>query len=196
TVPSLAQAVVNEPRTRAVVEGYLRYGEGRPALVFAVSVEHAQQISQALGAAGVPAAAVIGEMGKGERAQVLADFRSGSLQALVSCEVLTEGYDERRVSCVVMARPTKSEALYTQCVGRGLRTDPDRGKEDCLVLDVVDRASKHAVIVASQLFGPRVRDCRGEDIRDAARREAARRALETVSPTVAQAARWEMGQET
>ena len=35
-----------------------------------------------------------------------------------------------------MARPTKSEGLYAQCVGRGARLA--EGKEDCLVLDFVD----------------------------------------------------------
>ena len=50
--------------------------------------------------------------------------------------VLTEGFDDPGVSCVAMARPTRNEGLYAQCVGRGTRLFP--GKTDCLILDFVD----------------------------------------------------------
>jgi superfamily II DNA or RNA helicase len=193
---ALAPVVVTEARTRAVVDGYLEHGEGRPALVFAVNLDHASQIRKALEAVGVPAASVTGKMDPGTRQQVLADFGEGKLRVLVSCQVLTEGYDEPGVSCVVMARPTKSQALYAQCVGRGLRVDPERGKKDCLVLDVVDRACRHRVVVASDLFGARVVDCRGQDIREAARQERARWPLEPLSPTASKEARWDLGEET
>lgn len=51
--------------------------------------------------------------------------------------VLTEGFDEPSISCIAMARPTKSQSLYIQCIGRGLRLWP--GKQDCLVLDFTDK---------------------------------------------------------
>src|SRR5262249_10824684 len=56
-------------------------------------------------------------------------------------------------------------------------------------------ASKHRVVVASQLFGARVADCHGQDIRDAARQEQARWALEPLRPTAAQEARWALGED-
>jgi DNA repair protein RadD len=40
------------------------------------------------------------------------------------------------VRCIVLARPTKSEILFVQIIGRGLRTS--EGKEDCLILDHSD----------------------------------------------------------
>jgi len=52
-----------------------------------------------------------------------------------NAQVLTEGFDEPSVDCVVMAKPTRSRSVYVQCVGRGLRLYP--GKRDCLLLDVV-----------------------------------------------------------
>src|SRR5262249_59811683 len=131
--------VVSEERTRSVVEGYLLHGAGRPALFFAVNLEHVEQIRAALEQAGVKARAVTGEMTAEERRPLLKAFSRGEVQALVSCEVLTEGYDEPGVGCVVMARPTMSRALYRQCVGWGLRAATGKGKQDCLVLDVIDR---------------------------------------------------------
>jgi hypothetical protein len=61
---------------------------------------------------------------------------------VANCAVLTEGWDEPAISCVLMGRPTKSEPFFTQMVGRGLR--PFTGKvggqvyekTDLLVLDV------------------------------------------------------------
>jgi ATP-dependent helicase IRC3 len=46
---------------------------------------------------------------------------------LCNCNLLTEGYDNWRVSCIILARPTMSEILFTQMVGRGLRLDPSYG---------------------------------------------------------------------
>src|SRR5262249_19043925 len=118
------------------------------------------------------------------------------LQALVSCEVLTEGYDEPGVSCVVMARPTTSKALYQQCVGRGLRAASGRDKHDCLVLDVIDRGRKHDVVHAARQFGGPVRGCEGRAVREAVRREQEGWQLGPLSPTAAQLGRWENGEDT
>jgi hypothetical protein len=40
------------------------------------------------------------------------------------------------VRCIILARPTKSEILFVQMIGRGLRTAP--GKDDCIILDHSD----------------------------------------------------------
>ena len=76
--------------------------------------------------------------------------------------VLTEGFDDPGVSCIAMARPTRSEGLYAQCVGRGTRLHP--GKKDCLILDFVD-ASELSLCGLPSLFGmPRDLDLRGGDV--------------------------------
>jgi superfamily II DNA or RNA helicase len=192
----LSEAVSVEARTRAVVEGYLRHGEGRPALVIAVDLNHVEQLRQAFAAAGVKAAAITSETKLEERRRILDDFEQGQLQVLVNCEVLTEGYDEHRISCVVMARPTLNEALYQQCVGRGLRTDPAGGKKDCLVLDVIDRFPQARVKTAASLFGGYVEDCGGQDVREAVLEEKKRLVLYPLRPSPAQEGHWDRGKET
>jgi hypothetical protein len=72
-----------------------------------------------------------------ERKSQLDAFKLGQIQVVTSCGILTEGYDEPTVNAVIMARPTKSSGLFTQCIGRGLRLWP--GKENCLVLDFTDK---------------------------------------------------------
>src|SRR4029078_12558678 len=95
------------------------------------------------------------------RAQALADFRAGRVQVLTNVGVLTEGFDDPGVSCVAMARPTRSEGVYAQCVGRGTRLHP--GKADCLILDFVD-LTELSLCTLPALFGtPRDLHLRGGD---------------------------------
>ena len=63
---------------------------------------------------------------------------------LASCAALSEGFDVPEVSCVILARPTQSKALYFQQLGRGLRLAKD--KRDCLVLDQSGNVMKHGFI--------------------------------------------------
>ncbi len=99
-------------------------------LVFAVTVEHAQHIQQSLSGLGIACAVVSGVTRKTERAQSIADFRSGQLRALISVACLTTGFDVPEVDCIALLRATKSPVLYTQILGRGMRIAPD--KADCI----------------------------------------------------------------
>jgi hypothetical protein len=70
---------------------------------------------------------------------------------VANCAVLTKGFDEPSVDCIIVARPTQSAPLYQQMLGRGTRTY--HGKTDCLVLDVVGVSTQHALHTAATLFG-------------------------------------------
>ena len=138
----------------------------RRTIAFCVTVRHAENLARALRVVGVPAGIVHGTMPREERKAVLAAFREGKLQALSNVGVLTEGFDDPGVSCIAMARPTRSEGLYAQCVGRGTRLHP--GKRDCLVLDFAD-VSDLSLASLPSLFGmPRRIDLQGEDAAEAA----------------------------
>jgi hypothetical protein len=102
-----------------------------------------------------------------ERARALHDFREGRTQVLTNVAVLTEGFDDPGVSCIAMARPTRSEGLYAQCVGRGTRLAP--GKKDCLILDFVDLSTLSLCTLPSLFGAPRDLDLRGEDAREGRR---------------------------
>jgi superfamily II DNA or RNA helicase len=160
------QRVDIEERNALVARAVQELARDRRSLVFCVTVEHARHMALALRKLGVRADLVHGAMDPAERAEVLARFARGELQAVTNVGVLTEGFDDPGVSCVVMARPTRSQALYVQCVGRGTRPAPD--KRDCLVLDFVD-ASSLPLVTLPVLWGlPRDLDLGGEDVREAA----------------------------
>jgi superfamily II DNA or RNA helicase len=116
-----------------LVTHWLRHAEGRPTVVFATSIAHSKYISKIFNDNGIPAGHVDGDMDELEREQVLHDLHHGKIKVLSNCQVLTEGWDEPKVSCVVLARPTKSYGMYLQMVGRSLR--PFENKKDTLIID-------------------------------------------------------------
>lgn len=133
----------------STVDAYVRYATGRSVIVFAAGVDHADALAEALCFRGVRADAVLGSMGTDEREDVYRRFRDGELDAMVTVQVLTEGADFPRCDAVVLARPTKSQTLYAQMVGRALRTFP--GKTDALVLDLAGSTRDTSLVTVTDL---------------------------------------------
>lgn len=146
----LSIAMNAQAALEAVVEAVKAYAVDRKSILFAVDVTHAHALARRFVAAGMQAAAVDGTMGDGERHQVLANFAAGKLQVLVNCQILTEGFDEPSVDCVVIARPTRSRSLYVQMVGRSLRLYP--GKEHALVLDLTGASDDKSLQTFTRLM--------------------------------------------
>lgn len=163
----LAEAVDIEERNALVARSIQELARDRRTIAFCVTVNHARHLSHALNHLGVRAGIVHGTMRPEDRAKALADFREGRTQVLTNVGVLTEGFDDPGVSCIAMARPTRNEGLYAQCVGRGTRLYP--GKSNCLILDFVDLSALDLCTLPS-LFGmPRDLDLSGEDAAEAGR---------------------------
>ncbi len=163
----LAEAVDIEERNALVARSIQELARDRRTIAFCVTVNHARNLSRSLNLLGVAAGMVHGEMPSEARAQILADFRNGRIQVLTNVAVLTEGFDDPGTSCIAMARPTRSEGLYAQCVGRGTRLHP--GKKDCLILDFVD-VSTLSLCTLPSLFGiPRQLNLMGDDVGNARR---------------------------
>jgi len=157
----LSQAVDVAPRNALLVRAYRELAPGRRAIVFCVDVQHTHDVARAFSEAGVQAEAVWGAMPKPDRREVLRRFAAGEIDVVTNCQVLTEGFDEPRVDCIIMARPTKSRLLYAQMVGRGTRLHED--KSDLLVVDVADNTNKHSLAGLHALFNlPARLDLRGE----------------------------------
>jgi len=153
---------------------------GQPTLVFAAGVAHAQKLTAAFNAYdGVTAECVIGTTDKDERKRIIARYKNRETQVLVGCGVFTEGFDAPGTVIVAIARPTASESLYLQEIGRGTRTLPgvvdgiataeerreaiaNSDKPHCVVLDFVGDSGRHKLIsVADVLAGE---DCEEADL--------------------------------
>jgi hypothetical protein len=132
-------ALALEAERREVVGAIVQAAAARirlrpgPALCFAVTVRHAQALHAAFARAGLSVACVWGEQDAKARAAAFAAWRSGEIQLLVNCAIVSEGIDLPALRTIVIARPTRSRRLYQQIIGRGARLAP--GKIDCLILE-------------------------------------------------------------
>lgn len=146
---SLADELERAFAPEIVAKAYVEHASERLGIGFAPTVESAEVFAAAFREAGITSEVIHGKLSKGprgERAAMLRRLHTGETRMLWGCMVLTEGFDEPRVSCVVMARPTTLPGLYQQCVGRALRPDltlspAERGH--ALILDVVGASTLH-----------------------------------------------------
>jgi superfamily II DNA or RNA helicase len=165
----LGRAMEESGAQYAIARAYKEHASDRPGIVFTPTVATAHAASDELNEHGIPAAVVSGETPKEERHRLFSDFRTGQVQVLVNCMVLTEGFDAPWASCVVIARPTQSQPLYVQMVGRVLRPYP--GKADALVLDMAGTGGRLCTLV--DLEPGSVEEVQpGETLADAVVREA------------------------
>ncbi len=151
---SLAAVVNTDVVNRVILKAWIdrAHNRRRSTLVFAVNIEHVQDLTHTFRNAGVDARYLHGGTPMVERRQLLEDFRNGLYPVLVNCAILTEGADVPAIDCVLLARPTRSRNLFSQMIGRGLRLSPKTGKRDCLVLDIVGNIEK-GVVCTPTLFG-------------------------------------------
>jgi superfamily II DNA or RNA helicase len=151
-------------RNNHIAESYLKYANGRKTLGFGIDIQHCLDLVEAFKEKGINASAVSSDEERtGSREQKIKDFKEGRLDVLFNTNILTKGFDEPSVSCIITAAPTKSLARFLQCLGRGTRTLPGTidgletpeeriaainksAKKDCIILDITDVTTKHSVI--------------------------------------------------
>lgn len=131
----LSEAMQQGTLVADIVTTWKARGEGRPTLAFCVDRAHAKLVQQQFLSAGVSCGYIDAYTELNERQAIANQFHRGELKVVANVGCLTTGVDWD-VRCIVLARPTKSEILFTQIIGRGLRTAD--GKADCLILDHSD----------------------------------------------------------
>ena len=191
----LAGVMEDERNLQGVAVPTVEICGNRRAIIFATTVEQAERLAEIINRYKPDKAAwVCGKTDKEDRRRLLADFKAGRLQFVVNVGVLTEGFDDAGVEVVVMARPTKSRALYAQMAGRGTRpaeeiagllgdvpTAAERcemirnsSKPSCLIVDFAGNAGRHKLCCTADILGGEIDD----DVVD----EVARRVRENGKP--------------
>jgi superfamily II DNA or RNA helicase len=128
----------NARRNRVIVEHYAR-NQGRygKTIVFATDVLHARTLADEFTRVGVKADYV--DYQRGDNQRVMDAFRNkADPVVLVNVEMLTEGFDAPRTRTAFLARPTRSEALLAQMIGRALRGDRAGGNPEAYLVTFVD----------------------------------------------------------
>jgi hypothetical protein len=111
-----------------------RWGKDK-TLVFGVDCAHAKTLQARFLDAGISAAYQEARTPSSERAAIKRGFHDGTYAVVCNVGTLTTGVDWD-VRCLVLVRPTKSEMLFVQIIGRALRTA--EGKDHALILDHTD----------------------------------------------------------
>jgi DNA repair protein RadD len=127
-----------------IVTHWLRLAERRKTVIFATSVAHSVHLRDEFRRAGVLAEHIDGSTPLEERDGILRRLSRGEVEAVANCAVLTEGWDQPDVNCIVLARPTRHMGLFRQMIGRVLRPAP--GKDHALVLDHAGNVFQHGFV--------------------------------------------------
>jgi superfamily II DNA or RNA helicase len=131
-------ARVDKPKiTGSAVEQYSKICPAARAIVFCASIEHAKHVRDEFNAAGYRFELLVGapQMSDAERTAVNKKLRRGEIDGACTVDLVSEGYDLPDLECCIMLRPTASEALFLQQIGRVMR--PSEGKRGCWLLDHV-----------------------------------------------------------
>lgn len=162
--------IKQEKMLHAVAAPSVKEADGRPGLVFCVTVEHAMRMAEVLRRYdGVTAEVVHGKTPKEDRKDIIEKFKAGKIQFLVGVGCFLEGFDAPNVQVLVMSRPTKSQSVYIQMAGRGTRPtgglvdkfdSPDERKEAiaasekpfATILDFVGNSGKHKLISTADIM--------------------------------------------
>ena len=128
-----------DPYLYQIADEMVTYAKGRKTVVFLPLIATSQKFRDILNSKGFRACEVNG-MSK-DRAEILEAFNNDEYNVLCNSMLLTEGWDEPSVDCIVVLRPTKIRSLYSQMVGRGTRLFP--GKDHLLLLDFLWHTERH-----------------------------------------------------
>ncbi len=119
-----------------VLTEWQRIASDRKTIIFGPTVAYSNELAKRFNDAGITAAVFCNETPDDERARLTTDFAHGYIQVLISVDALAKGFDQKDVGCVCDCRPLrKSLSTAIQMWGRGLRSSPETGKADCLLLD-------------------------------------------------------------
>jgi superfamily II DNA or RNA helicase len=140
----LGRELENSGAIEQMADAVLEHAADRKGVAFLPTVHTSQMLAAALRRRGLTAEHVDGTTEKDERRGILKRLKTGETQWVTNCAVLTEGFDEPSIECVLIGRPTKFHGLYVQMVGRGTRISP--GKENLLVIDIVGASQRHDLI--------------------------------------------------
>lgn len=120
------------------------YGQNRPTLAFAVSLAHSKSIVGTFRSNNIFAEHCDADTPDSERQAIIERLERGVTQIVSNVGILCRGVDIPPISCILLARPTKSYPLYIQQTGRGTR--PFRGKSDFILLDHAGNCLRHGFI--------------------------------------------------
>ncbi|MBF0140100.1 MAG: DEAD/DEAH box helicase [Magnetococcales bacterium] len=135
--------------TGNAVEHYVRHASGKRAIVFCVSIKHAEHVAEEFQKNGIEAIHITGMDDRDHRDDVMRKFAAGEIKVLCSVDLISEGFDVPAVEAIIMLRPTQSLTLYLQQIGRALRYIPGK---TAIILDHAGNCNRHGMPDAARTW--------------------------------------------
>lgn len=120
-IKDLQEIYANTEEIKFLYRCYRMYANGKRGIIYAVNQFHAEMIASYFAEQGMSIANIDSRTASARRKELIAQFRNGELQVLVNVELFGEGFDCPAIEFTMLARPTRSLAMYLQQVGRALR---------------------------------------------------------------------------
>jgi len=122
----IEKAMIKKAVFGDVIGYYRRFADGKKAVCYCASIKHSEAMAKTFSENGISAAHIDGETPSAQRAQIIADFRSGKVQILCNVDLISEGFDVPDCECAILLRPTQSLTLYIQQSMRCMRYRKDK----------------------------------------------------------------------
>jgi superfamily II DNA or RNA helicase len=147
----LDRLYTSKQRNEIIVNSYIKYGRLRmkmlgmqpKAICFCINRDHAKRMAKLFNSRGIKSDIILSaneDQTVTRRRDVWTKFKTtNEIEILCAVNILNEGIDVPDVGCLLMARPTRSNIIYQQQVGRGARAI---SKQTFIVLDYVDNIRK------------------------------------------------------
>lgn len=124
-----------------IIQHYGKIAKGAPSIAFCQNLAFAHNLAEKFRSKGFSSAVIEGATTRHERRKMTADLGSGNLNVMLSCNVVSEGYDVPDVRYVIFGDPTQSLTRFLQEAGRVMR--PSKGKEFGGIIDHTPNTDIH-----------------------------------------------------
>lgn len=149
---SLNEEVIKQDINKSIIQKYIELGEERKFICFGINKIHCFELQKEFELNGIVTDVITADTNPTNRKLIYERYKNGTSKGLISIEILTAGFDDPTVQCVILACPTKSWKKYIQCCGRGIRLlghtieeSIISGKEDCILLDCCGCVEEHGL---------------------------------------------------
>jgi len=149
---SLSEAIVIQNVNKSVVDNYIKLGEDRKFICFALNTGHCYSLQEEFAKQNIKVDLITASASTKKRIEIFDRYKNGITKGIISIEILTAGFDDPTVKCVIMSSPTKAWKKFIQCAGRGIRLlgqtieeSKANGKSDCILLDCCGCVEEHGL---------------------------------------------------
>lgn len=171
TISDLSDTINTSDRNAQILKSYKELSDGEQAIIYCADVAHAYAVSDLFNAHDIASEVIEANTDKQDRKEYMNEFDTGNIDVLCNYSTMSRGIDFPELRSIIFARPVKSKNLFTQILGRVLRTsetaevdkypDPQSrkfaietsDKPVAKVIDLCDEAGKHNVVHLPSLFG-------------------------------------------